>query len=290
MDAMTGLSVEAQERVGVCACGGVLPQVRVVTGFREEDAKWVPSRCGACRNAAMTVEAKRDEDAAREARVRVLGVPPMYRDASPGTWQVRPDTWDAAAVDSKLNAIKHRAVDWMRRYDVGVKDEQARSEVPAIVVLSGPPGTGKTFWAWVIAKHVGVEHGRTVTVSLFDDVVRDLRGTWGDGDGNSESEAARLARYRQVDLLVLDEVSRHAMSAKSVQHHLYSLLATREQWYRPTILTTNESGTALAEVFGPALMSRVMAWDAGWSFAGIADHRAEQRRKRIEATSTGAGT
>ncbi len=151
--------------------------------------------------------------------------------------------------------------------------------------MSGPPGSGKTFWAWAIAKHVGITKGQSVELALFDDVVRDLRGSWGDGDGGP-SEATRIQRYRRVDLLVLDEVSRHAMTAKAVQSHLYSLVAVREQWYRPTILTTNETPETLTEMLGPALLSRVTAWNGLWLFKAK-DYRIEQRMRRMAGVADG---
>lgn len=277
---MTLEKVEAriEERPSMCpGCHKTFTQTRHYPGFTGTDRDWMPHMCESCRAGRAEMAAASLEEAVRSERFERMGVPPMFRDASAGTWF-------SHGGNAKAVQARARGLNWMDAYDRGGED------IPALTVLSGPPGSGKTFWAWVIAKHVGIMRGKSVSFTLFDDVIRDLRGAWGDGDGGPP-EVERLNKYRRTELLVLDEVSRHAVSAKSVQAHLYQLVAVREQWYRPTILTTNETGKELSDLLGPALVSRMTAWDGLWSFVGIPDFRVVKRNvKQHKGGTSGNGS
>jgi DNA replication protein DnaC len=217
-------------------------------------------------------EARRLADR-RAAAVQALAVPPLYAEASLET---------LAAIDPRdpeLAEITRRATAyvgcWEQRRDLA-------KAFPQIVLMLGVPGAGKGHVAWAIARAIAERHGDTARIATLSEIVRDLRASWGRADA-SESELATLARYRKLELLVIDEVSRHALYGEPAQH-LYDLIAHREMYLRPTILTSNETTTGLTELLGPALVSRAMGWSKVWQFPAV-DYRA---RRRAGAQSRGA--
>jgi DNA replication protein DnaC len=143
-----------------------------------------------------------------------------------------------------------------------------------IAVFAGGCGTGKGHLAWSIARALAQTRGVVTKVVVLSDVIRDLREAWNPRD-DGPSEAERLGKYRAAELLVIDEVSRHAFFGQPVQH-LYDLVAWREVQMRPTILTTNELGDDLVTVLGPALASRAAGWNGFVDF-GQADYRLTHR-------------
>jgi DNA replication protein DnaC len=255
--AALGIETTFREQTVPCpTCGVPLRQSYVLS-------RWQPSVCTACQDRERDRANTARKAATLAERAADLRVPAMYAEVAPETWQ----THGSAASQRACLRILLRGGLWLQAYD-----SRSVATVTAISVFTGPPGTGKNFWAWAIAKHVALVHGGRVSFSTFDDVVRDLRGMWGAGDGGA-TEAVRLTKYRNVDLLVLDEVSRHAVTAKGLQPHLYQLIAHREQRFLPTIVTTNETGADLVEMLGPPLMSRVTGWDGFWDFSAIDDYR-----------------
>lgn len=196
-----------------------------------------------------------------------LNVPPLYFGRTLDDFQLHGEPEDRRK--------QSRVLQLARRY-IGVWPD----DIPAIVVLQGGPGTGKGFVLWAIAQAIAGTHGDKARVVKLPDVIRDLRDAW-HGAGNS-SELARIAAYRAPMFLGIDEVSRHAFYGQP-QQHLYDLIDHREEQLRPTILTTNETSAGLAELLGPALLSRCMGWGSIWDF-GVADYRAHRGREQRAKT------
>lgn len=219
---------------------------------------WRPQLCATC--AAIREAENRGVPAEPTFR---LEVPALYANVSFETYELHGD--------ERQRAKLARALRFSRSY---VDNFPA---VPMIAVFTGAPGCGKGHLSWAIAKAVCRDSRRAARVSVLSDVIRDLRESWTRRDEEGPTEAQRLARYREVDLLVIDEVSRHAFFGQP-QQHLYDLVAWREIRLKPTILTTNERGEEIAEVLGDALMSRVLGWDAVIHF-GDADFRKERKMK-----------
>lgn len=147
-----------------------------------------------------------------------------------------------------------------------------------LVAFLGGPGTGKTMLAWGIAIDLTRDFGHTAKVVRLSALVRDLRGAWGSREGPSEEE--RLRKYLTPDYLAIDEVSRHAFYGAQIHQHLYDVINSRLEDEKITVLTSNESEAGLAEILGPALMSRLM-------LGGIVDFGTEDYRNaqaRAEAT------
>lgn len=155
----------------------------------------------------------------------------------------------------------------------------AGSAAPPLVVLMGPPGTGKSHLGWSMIR-AAVAQGVSGKATRLGTLLRRVRGAWGDGDGDPASEAQRLVEFTKPDVLLLDEVSSHAIDAKNVHAILYDVLVERLEWNRRTVITTNEMGDEALALFGGPLVSRITGC-GGWWRTGGRDYRThEQRAKR----------
>jgi DNA replication protein DnaC len=258
-----GLLVPFQARDDTCPdCGVASQATRFVRGAEEDAQKpWTRHRCGDCSTREETrarADHERDMQASKlREHLAALAVPPLYAGATLETFRL--------TGDEQNRALQTRTLQLARRF-VG-----SWPEVPMIVVCLGVPGSGKGHVVWAIGRALIEAHGASVRVAVLSDVIRDLREAWGAREDGGLSEAQRLAKYRGADLLVIDEVSRHAFYGQP-QQHLYDLVAWRELQFKPTILTTNETGESLAEFLGPALSSRALGWGQPWAF-GTVDYR-----------------
>lgn len=275
MTAPVRVSPGIEERAAPCPrCGGPSKEFRVLLSLADAERKpWSAHKCSGCISAIeaeqATVLANREAEerafqiaARRNNAIAALDVPPLYQGVTLDGFEMHGDP--------AARQCQARVLQLARRY-VG-----SWPDVPSIVVFIGTPGTGKGHVAWSLAREVVENLDGTARVCVLSDVIRDLRDSWRQqDDGPTESE--RLRRYRGPDLLVIDEVSRHSFYGQP-QQHLYDLIAWRELYKKPTIITTNESGDALADVLGPALSSRALAHDVPWQF-GSADYRPRKRTR-----------
>lgn len=253
--------IAVEKRDAACPrCGGPSTETRVCyPSGKPASELWTGAvPCPVC-VAKEEAEAARQRFAADVERLLAqLEVPKLYARATLDSFELHGSNDD--------RAHQARVLQLARRYLAGWPDD-----VPAIVVMTGGFGTGKGHISWAIAKALVETYLARVRVSVLSDVIRDLREAWGSRDDGGLSESQRLKRYREVDLLVIDEVSRHAFYGQP-QQHLYDLVAWREIRQKPTILTTNEGGTDLADVLGLALASRVIGCNGVWQF-GTSDWR-----------------
>lgn len=234
-----------------CRCGKTFEQKAVTNPVSQRPFGWAPLRCLECqtsRDAQQAREATEQlsllTDARRRRALKDLDVPPLYAGATIATFQLH----GSAEVQAQLLKIKELAcgylADWPR-----IQEEKE------LLLFQGSYGSGKGHIAWSIARALAACHASQVRVVKLAAVIRDLREAWRDPEGPSED--ARLERYRTLDLLVIDEVSRHAFYGKEVKQHLYDIIDDRVEQHRPTILTTNEDETGIAEILGGALWSRL---------------------------------
>lgn len=249
-------SVKFGEREGRCdRCERGLQQVQLRDG-----GAWVPARCEACRQPAETAKA----EAAASARAAVasgqLNVPKRYVPVTLENFRLHGERGDRDDQARILQLARRYAADW--------------PEVAELIVFRGGFGTGKGHISWSLAKLIAEAYGADVRVVKLPDLIRDLRETWRRDAPDTESQ--RLMRYRRADLLVVDEVSRHAFYGESFRH-LYDVVDYRVEQMRPTILTTNEDHQGLAEVLGPALTSRAAGSSGLWEF-GERDFRVNEFR------------
>lgn len=260
-------------RESVCSCGASVSQVRFPVG-------WLPVECTTCRNAARrTEEMARQEawrlerearDAADRVRQRIarLEVPRRYTAASLAGLA----TVAALAPTAEAGSLTRRKGELAARYIEAWPTRYTNPRFPMLVVMRGAPGSLKTTTAWAIALELVRQHTIKARVATLGEMIRDLREPWGRrGDAAGLSERARLAAYHAEDLLVIDEVSTHALYGEPRQV-LYDLLAPREANLQPTILTTNDDGSTIEELLGDPLVSRVMSSGGIWEF-GSYDYR-----------------
>lgn len=269
----------AQTRAAVCEyapnafdrCGKTFTQTHVF-------GQWAPSACPECVKLQIAADdqkrAAEETENRRKAALASLDVPLLYRDVSLANFRSHGDEESRRRQARVLQLAYRYVANWPDRQNL-----DSLGAFPIVAVFRGAPGSGKGHVAWSIAKHVALEELGRVVFTTLADCVRDLRETWRSDSDATENQ--RLRRYRRADLLVLDEVSKHAFYGEPTQH-LYSLVAYREERLLPTILTTNETPEALAELLGPALESRAASWGGVWQF-GEADYREQRRNVAREA-------
>lgn len=236
--------------------------------------RYTPALCPGCiafrheGDLQETIRQQQQADAIRR-KLDALGTPLDYADC--GVDDFDPTQRGAAPADAR-EVLTHKQR-LARRYVAVWPRRLAMEAFPRLAIFTGVPGSGKTRLAYSIAHDVIRQHDATAIVMTLGDIVRDLREAWRAKSGASERE--RLRRYRDVDLLVIDEVSPDAMYGEPVQH-LYDLIAPREANRAPTILTTNAADVAFTTMIRPALTSRA-ALGGMWEF-GTSDYRAIRAR------------
>lgn len=123
------------------------------------------------------------------------------------------------------------------------------------LILAGPPGTGKTQGAALLAWEA-ISAGYRVAFANIGRVAMDVRAGY-DGDGTSESREAR--RLSQVHFLVLDDIGAgEAGEGKIEKRLLYFITEARQNARLPTVITSNLSAKELLEFLGERIMNRLM--------------------------------
>jgi len=246
MTAPTRPGCDETTRSAPCPCGATFEQRALLFDGRALFA--TPSRCPACLRAQTEREEVRErerrataEATSRAGRLAELAVPPLYGEVSLDAFRLHGDRGAQARQVTALRIARRYLAAW--------------PAVETLLLFQGSPGTGKGHIAWSLAKGVVAEHGGSARVVKLARLIRDLREPWRSKEGAGEER--RLRAYRVPDLLVIDEVSRHAFYGQSVQQHLYDVLDDRLEHQRPTILTTNETDAGVAEILGPALLDRL---------------------------------
>jgi DNA replication protein DnaC len=222
-----------------------------------------------CAHAAE--EKRREATAAEEQRIAArrlarlsairlaqLEIPPIFAQASFENFQLHGSERDMS--------LQRRALDVAKGWVDGWPD------VPHLQVWRGGCGTGKGHLAWSMLVQLVRRHAVRARLVKLADLVRELRARWSSG-GN---ESGALEFYRSLDMLVIDEVSRHAFYGEPHQH-LYDVVDHRLEHGRHTILTSNETAANLVSVLGQALTSRVNGSGGVVDF-GEADFRSRVRR------------
>lgn len=219
-------------------------------------------------------------EAQRRANAFRAQIPARYRTATLETWQLH-----GSAADRKLQSrVQNAALAYTALW--GSREDPA-AYFPQVVGFRGNVGTGKNHIAYSIIGAVHVEHNATFTVVRCQDLVRDIRGAWAtstrDATDESSSEARRVARYRAVGILVIDEISRDKLTVSDPSKHLYDVVAFREEWMRPTILITNErEENNFWKLIGDSLTDRLRGSSDLWHF-GDRSYRPNLRRPVTDA-------
>lgn len=264
MATLEPVTVRMESRQATCACGMEYTQLNM-------GGAWMPDACTGCVGYRLRVQEEGERaQRHRDVLLQRLDVPPLYRAATLENFELHgPDADKRKQARVRQLALRYLAA-WPDHADAEALD------FPQVVIFRGSPGTGKGHVAWAIARTLASVHGVAVLFCKLPDAIRDLRGAWGNRDG--ENEAQRLARYRNAGLLIVDEVSQHSLYGQPMQH-LYDMVDWRQEHLLPTILTTNESPEDLTALIGPALESRAAGWSGTWDF-GEHDYRVHRRQQR----------
>ena len=230
---------------------------------------WTPEHCRVCsanirekRSMSREERSRVEREQAGKAALTNLRVPPLYRDVSLDTFELHGEEPDRKAQAIALTVGRDSLASWP---DIGPDRN--------LITLRGTYGSGKGHWAWSVCKAVAQEHAAAVGFIRLPDLIRELRASWNDSTLASESQV--LTRYRKLDLLFIDEVSRHAFYGQGFQH-LLDVIDHRVNNQRPTILTTNDNDAALEEILGGATMSRLNGCGGILEF-GNSDYRSRDR-------------
>lgn len=148
---------------------------------------------------------------------------------------------------------------------------EAMARKPSSILLLGPPGTGKTRQAWAAYR---VSRCRRFHHDSFDDLKKyaSMPELFSADEHIQPSlriitEAGHIMRHRH-DRVWLDQMATHPgwlvvddVGATGVNDWLieaiYHLGTERRAWNRPTMWSTNHSEEDLAQIYSPAIASRL---------------------------------
>ncbi len=262
LDDLVKVWQQVEVREVVCpTCSGPLAQQKIGP-FQI----WSPAQCARCEAAQDTATRLAEVARQQAAALERLAPPYEYRHAALENFLLHGPP-EAQAAQQRLKAKAE------------VFAAQLASDprnAPPLVVLCGGTGTGKTHLAWALAILAVTVANLPAKVWKFPKALRYLHGTWGGGDGDTTPEWRRWDEMHKPTLLVLDEVSSHAVNQKNLSATLYEILAVRAEERRPTILTTNETREELGQLLGAPLVSRIGEHHGFWD-AGTRDFRLEER-------------
>lgn len=139
-------------------------------------------------------------------------------------------------------------LDYMLHY---VHNAERSISLGTCVVFLGRPGTGKTHLACATAKEL-TRKGYTALFTSVQRMIRSIRDTW----GSDVSENAAIARFTDIDFLVLDEVGVQSGSDNEAQL-LFAVLNDRYENMRPTLLISNENTLSFKAYVGERIYDRL---------------------------------
>lgn len=186
--------------------------------------------------------AKAEQSLARAARaaerIRQAGIPKRY--AGKGFDAFQPHT-----------AAQRHALEAAQEFASSFQAEVL--PVGRCLVFAGPPGTGKTHLAMAIMQALLIGDW-SVRYTTALGAIRELRGSWGRGEGPSEAEVIR--RFAALDLLVIDEIGvQYGSEAERIA--LFEVINARYLDMRPTIVVGNCTREEFATALDPRVLDRL---------------------------------
>lgn len=122
------------------------------------------------------------------------------------------------------------------------------------LILFGNTGTGKTHLACAIARHIALEHHRTVLYTTAAKALREVKETYRKGSDESEGDAIRW--FTRPKLLIIDEIGvQYGSDAEN--NILFEIVNDRYGALLPTMLVSNLAIQELTEYVGERVLDRM---------------------------------
>jgi len=119
------------------------------------------------------------------------------------------------------------------------------------LLLTGTLGTGKTFLGTMVLKEL-IKRGYNCWATTFAQTIEAFTATW----GNQEEKGWFAKKFMHSQVLLLDDLGRDLRTGNNLPQSTFdSILRTRVQEGRTTILTTNMSMRELESGYGSAVLS-----------------------------------
>ena len=122
------------------------------------------------------------------------------------------------------------------------------------MVLRGNVGTGKNHLACAIARQVSKQGYSSLLLTVAEAIQR-IRATW-DRQSSPETHTEIIARFADVNLLILDEVGRQ-YGSEAERINLFEVIDARYRAMRPTMVITNLLPAEIIECLGRATYDRL---------------------------------
>lgn len=188
----------------------------------------------------------------------------------------RKKAWDDSGIPSRYRGMTYKThplsktmpelmlrIDWATDED-GHLDETTGTEAFESWLFFGSYGTGKTGLAVAMANWAIFGDGdddtwepRTVVFRTLPDLCTELRSTYGRNEG--PTEAAVLGRYKECDLLILDDLGAEQLSGTGwLEDRLYQIIGGRHGEEKQTVFTSNLTPAELGARIGERNMWRVI--------------------------------
>lgn len=136
--------------------------------------------------------------------------------------------------------------------------DRPRGTVVGNLILSGPPGTGKTHLGAAMVNKVIRAQKRWAAIHSAREIVRMLRNTWGKRLAHDapQTESELIRHLCSIDLLVIDEIGiGFGSEAEAVQ--LFDIIDGRYQRELPIVLCSNLPLAELRMVLGERAYDRI---------------------------------
>ena len=152
----------------------------------------------------------------------------------------------------KINPRKHMSAvfDACRKYAESFGDGYKN------LFLTGPTGVGKTFLSACIARTVAARRIYSVVYRTAGEVFADYETARFNHGDERENAIAELNRYRNCDLLILDDLGTELTTAMTVAS-LYDLINGRLLNGKKTVISSNLSLENIAQRYSPQISSRL---------------------------------
>ena len=124
------------------------------------------------------------------------------------------------------------------------------------LLMSGPPGLGKTFLSACIARAVS-EHGYSAVYDTAGNIFAQFEAKKFQRDSADGQEARdETRRYLNCELLIVDDLGSE-LTTQLTQSDLYELINARLVAQRHTVISTNLSLEEIARRYNPQIASRI---------------------------------